>query len=291
MTTFWMGCGGQIDPSHLDAYEHSGLYVAEPKRDGMWAVCIANGTQRLVSRQGHDKVLLLPPLPPGTIVVGELGYGSQAATRRAQQCGHPFMDVFDLLQVGGTDVSHHDDNTRRELLEATWASWSPEVQAHFLLVPRIHTGFRSLYETEAEGIVLKQVHQREPRPYVCGGRNPYWLKVKRRLTVEMVLRDYVLSEAESFKGMTLARSVTCGVYRQGALIPLVNVGAFSIELKRELVRNWPRYHGTVAEIACFHVFTSGSLRHPSLVRLREDKAPHECTWESLMSLSCGGGHA
>jgi ATP-dependent DNA ligase len=285
MTTLWMGCGGQIDPSRLEACESTGLYVAEPKCDGIWAVCLAHGAQRFFSRKGHEKVLRLPQLPSGTIVVGELGYGSQAATMRVAQLGHPFMDVFDLLQVRGSDMRHLDDNQRREVLEDAWASWSPAVQTHFPLVPRHCHGFRALYEAEAEGLVLKQVRQRAHQPYVCGHRNPYWFKVKRRFTVEMVLMAYTLSEAASFTGLTLARCVTCGVYKDGTLLPLVNVGAFPIALKVELVRHWPRYQGTVVEIACFKVFTSGALRHPSLVRLREDKTPHDCTWEALMALA------
>jgi ATP-dependent DNA ligase len=110
------------------------------------------------------------------------------------------MDVFDLLAVRGTDVSHLGDNQRREILEDTWASWSPEVQAHFPLVPRLRTGFRALFGAEAEGLVLKQVGHRAPHPYARGGRNPYWLKVKRHFSVDMVLMAYTLSEAVSFQG-------------------------------------------------------------------------------------------
>jgi hypothetical protein len=123
MTPLWMGCGGQLDAARLEAYDASGRYVAEPKRDGMWAVCLAQDTQQVFSRQGHAKVVPLPHLPTGTIVVGELGCGSQTACARRARLGHPFMDLFDLLQVDGQDISQLDDTARRTLLEATWASW------------------------------------------------------------------------------------------------------------------------------------------------------------------------
>jgi hypothetical protein len=132
----------------------------------MWAVCRANGTQQVLSRQGHAKAIPLPHLPTGTIVVGELGCGSQAACHRRAHLGHPFLDVFDLLQVDGQDVSPLDDTARRTLLEATWTAWPPTLRDHFPLVPRISTGFRALYEAEAEGIVLKQVANRPSQPYV-----------------------------------------------------------------------------------------------------------------------------
>jgi hypothetical protein len=100
----------------------------------------------------------------------------------------------------------------------------------------------------------------------------------------MVLMDYQLSAAISYHGQQIARHVTCGVYKQGVLVPLVQVGAFPVALKRDIVQHWDSYYGQVAELACFQVFRSGALRHPSLVRIRDDKAPQECTWEALCPL-------
>jgi hypothetical protein len=279
----YMGCGGQVDESRLEEFERSGLYVAEPKCDGMWAICVSNGTQRIFSRNGKEKFVDLPVLPEGTIVAGELMFGSQEGLQRTQKAGHMIMDVFDILADRGRDVTGEDDNSRREILEQAFESWDKYTQESFPLVGRWKSDFRKHYDEASEGLVLKQVGDRPHHSYRMG-RNPWWIKVKKMLTVDMVVMDYKLSDAESYKGMGIAQCITCGVFKNGKLKAMVDVGSFPLKMKADVVANWNDYKGKVVEIKCYKIFKSGSLRHPSLVGLRDDKSPEECTWESLVSL-------
>ncbi len=278
----YMGCGSSIRDSQITEFENSGLYVAEPKFDGIFGGCVSDVTQRYFSRNGKEKVLKMPGLPSGTIVVGELGYGSQVALERRAIIGHDFMDVTDILQVGNLDVSQEDDNQRRQILEETWHSWSDEIKSHFLLSKRIFQNFKSLFEFEDEGIVLKKTKCRPHSSYQISTYNPNWLKCKKELTVDLVIMSYSISKSNSFS--RLAQAINCGVYRDGQLIHVCSVGSLDTELRTGLVNNWPDYVGKVIEVKGYKVFSSGHIRHPSLgsKKIRDDKDSQECTWESLM---------
>jgi len=278
----YMGCAGEISEVELERYEDTGEWIAEPKRDGIWGVCVSNGSQRFFSRPGKEKEIALPSLPSGTISVGELGYGSQEACLRRDKLGHDFMDVYDLLEVDGRNIESMDDNDRRKLLEDTWSAWTPVLQKHFLLNPRWDSEFRKHYEEVPEGLILKRVKGRPEHPYRRGTRNPYWVKVKKQFTVDMVIMDYELSDADSYKGKNIAKNIGCGVFKDGKLVKLVNVGNFDVRLKLDIVAKWSQYKGAVVELKTYKVFKSGSLRHPSVVRVRDDKLPEECVWEDLM---------
>lgn len=282
--SYYQGCGSYASAAKLDELEQSGLYVSEPKYDGIWCACVSDGIQqRLFSRNGLEKKLTLPTMPPG-IWIGELGYGSQASTEKRKKVGHDWLDVFDAIQVDGISISDEDDNRRREILEEAWQSWSHEVQEHFPLTPRITSGFRQLYNSEDEGIILKQVRDRPHSPYLIGTKNPYWVKVKKTIEVDLVVMGYELSQATSFRNKGWAQNLLCGVYRNGSLVQLTAVGSLDHFLRQDIVQNWQTYKGRVVRVVAYKIFDSGSLRHPALAPtpFRDDKLPEECTWEALI---------
>jgi len=278
----YMGCGSSIRENQITEFENTGLYIAEPKFDGIFGGCVSNGNQKYFSRNGKEKVLKLPELPTGTIVVGELGYGSQVALERRAALGHDFMDVIDILQVDNLDVSQEDDNQRRQILENAWHSWSDEVKSHFLLSKRVSKNFRSLFDSEDEGIVLKKIKCRPLSSYQISSYNPNWFKCKKELTTDLVIMGYTVSKSDSFQG--LAQAVKCGVFKSGQLIHVCSVGSLDTEMRSGLVNNWSEYDGKVIEVKGYKVFSSGHIRHPSIgaKKIRDDKDSQECTWESLM---------
>lgn len=52
----------------------------------------------------------------------------------------------------------------------------------------------------------------------------------------------------------------------------------SDDQRLEFGKNGDAYIGKVVEVAGFEVFDSGSMRHPSFVRVRDDKDAKECVW-------------
>ncbi len=286
LNTLYMGCGGHADSSSLNEYESSGKWCAEPKCDGDWAVVRSIfKEQRFHSRSGNLLAVSFPLLPEGTSIVGELGIGQQSAIERQKIIGHDFIDVFDILKVDGKDVSNLCGAERRKILEKVYETWSDEVRKYFLLIPRWYDNFKKHFDESDEGLVLKRL---DSGPYIPNSRSADWVKVKRVLTVDMVVMNYKLTGAVTLAGSNngqgAAKCLTCGVYKDGSLIELVDVGSFDHKTKKDVVANWNKYKGRVVEIECYKVFKSGSLRHPSLKGFRDDKLAKECTWETLIPL-------
>ena len=283
---YYMGCGGKAQPSDLKKLEDTRNYVAEPKRDGIWIACVCDSKtdQRFYSRTGKEKKVELPNLwDPDIgklILIGELGYGSQEALQRKKELGHDFMDVFDILQYGNKDLTSSPYITRRMYLQVLYKKLKLDTKHFFLLTPRFTKDFDRYFKSQPEGLILKEIN--DSSPYQIGTKNPNWLKVKKEITIDMVIMDYELSTARTMKGRGMVKSVTCGVFKEGILTEMVKVGSMSHDLKKDMARNWKHLKGKVIEISCFKVFESGSLRHPYVHRLRLYKDPKDCTWEELI---------
>jgi ATP-dependent DNA ligase len=281
---YFMGCGGKKKSDDLIKAEKSGIFVAEPKKDGIWCAVVSNDNgQFFFSRNGLPKEVKLPILPKGTILCGELGYGSAESTEMRKKLGHDYMDIFDVISYGGVKVAHLPDNHRRKALETIqnkniWKNY----QEHFRIVPRWFDDFLTRYEAEPEGLVLKRIDI-EGSPYKIGTCNPHWYTVKKHITVDVVITGYTLSDASSFNGLKYARNLICGVYKNGKLIDTIQVSVQKHHLKADIIANWEKYKCKVIELKTYKVFKSGRLRHPSIVKIREDKNPEECTWNSLMA--------
>ena len=279
---WYQGCAGEVNPKELPEYEATGFFIAEPKMDGIWAVCFAGRRNRFFSRNQKEKTipeLAQVKLPTGTVLVGELAYGQQEASKRVEAVGHPFMDVFDVLRVGHVECWRDGDNERRAALEKLMRGLPRSVRDYFRLVPRWTDDFERRFQEQPEGLVLKQIKGCRKRPYLRGTRNPYWLKVKKLQTYDLVVMDYTISQADSYKGKNIAQGLSLGAYKDGKLVHVCNCGnGLTLEQKRDIPRNWNRWKGCVVEVAANKKFTSGALRHPRLIRVRQDKAARDCRW-------------
>jgi ATP-dependent DNA ligase len=262
--------------------EQSGQWCAEPKCDGIWC-SVQLGSDRkvtILSRSGQDKTSLVAALadtiarsavPADTILLGELGCWTPAAEAEIKRVGHGFVDVFDVLRYGGDDASTIPYRSRRsvlELLVITGPAFRP-IREWVRLVPCWNTAFARHYAQADEGLMLKRL---DSLPGVG------MLKVKKRLTVDYVVMDWARSTAASKAAELMAATVICGAYVQGRLRPLVRVPIGTLAWCREFAQHFEHYRGTVMEIACSKQFKSGSLRHPSFVRVRHDKAAAECVY-------------
>lgn len=74
-----------------------------------------------------------------------------------------------------------------------------------------------------------------------------------------------------------AGSLRLGAYKDGKLVEIGNLSGITDEVKE----NWRDYVGKIAEVTAMEIMDTGGLRHPKLVRFRDDKAAQECTWESI----------
>jgi hypothetical protein len=283
---WYQGCGGKVGGARpddlvgsLEDLEAAGEHVAEPKLDGWWSVTFTGATNRFWSRSKMEKEYELAdfPMPPGCVIVGELGVGTQRAIERRAEIGHGWVDVYDLLVVDYEPIAHLSCEFRREALEEWHAGLTPEQQDHFRLVPQWTTDFAARFDAEHEGLVLKTA---SGRPYIGGGTKPgHWSKAKKWFDEDMVVMDVTLSKALTKVGEPMTEAVTCGQYVDGVLKPLVKVGGMTAAWSKEFTQNFAAHKGKVMAVAHFGRMKGGSLRHPSMLGdLRTDKTAEECVY-------------
>lgn len=115
-----------------------------------------------------------------------------------------------------------------------------------------------------EGLVFKSSSGRYGEP---------WGRMKRIVTA-----DYVCMGANPGGGRYIgsAASIQGGLYVDGVLKQVVNVGGLTDEQRQELWRHPGRFTGQVFEAAGNARFASGALRHPRFERWRANKVAREC---------------
>jgi len=283
MRRYYQGCGGIANPDSFRHFEGKG-YCAEEKWDGIWAACIIqNGRPQFWSRNDKWKteggVSDLSKLDlsaiDDTVLVGELMAFSQAAKKQDQIT----YNVYDIIRYKGQDVSFRDINSRRKILETVISL--PIYQNRFQITPRYYKDFKKVYEDivkrGGEGIILKKTTGNTS--YHGNTRTPHWYKVKKEVRISYVVTGYNDSTCDSWAGEV--KSIIGGLYQNGKLIPVCNVGAMNAS-----ARSWFSSHrkegiGLVVECKGYEIFKSGALRHPSLIGIRDDVEPKDCDFNQV----------
>jgi bifunctional non-homologous end joining protein LigD len=284
----------------------------ELKWDGVRAITVVrDGRARLYARSGAEITAAYPELAglagiaadvvvDGEIVVldaaGRPSFTALAErmhvrerSRAAQLAATvPVMYmIFDLLSLGGEDLTGRSYLRRREALEEL-APAGP----HWLVPPRFTDGRATLaaaQEHALEGVVAK----RADSLYRPGLRTTDWIKVKRDETDEFVIGGW--RPGERRLGALLVGSPVAGgglLFRGrvgggisgaaersllGVLEPLrAGESPFVDELPRDDARGatWVRPE-VVVEVKYGNRTPDGRLRFPRFLRLRPDKSPAE----------------
>jgi ATP-dependent DNA ligase len=184
--------------------------------------------------------------------------------------------VFDILRYKGKDVSQLSINERRRIIENL-----PIYNGTFKLTARYYKDFQKVYEDivsrGGEGIIIKKIKGKTP--YRGNTRNPYWYKIKKEVRISYIVSGFNISDCQSWAGEI--KSIRGGLYKNGKLIEVCNIGSM-----RGSARGWFSSHkkealGIVIECKGFEVFKSGALRHPSLIGIRDDVDPEECTFDQI----------
>jgi DNA ligase D-like protein (predicted ligase) len=204
--------------------------------------------------------------------------------------------VFDILCSGGEDVMNKPLTERKKILKEELEegdvvsiidSFPEKGEAYFGAAVRLGL----------EGIMGKK----ESSVYQPGIRSTDWIKIKRSLTVDMVVGGYIPGKGkrESFFGGLLV-----GAYDQGNLVYVGRVGSGFSEKELETVTtsfqpvsespfsNPPPTTGVVwlkpeivVEVTAMEVTHDGHLRAPVFLRLRDDKEPRDCLMGQMRAAS------
>ena len=196
--------------------------------------------------------------------------------------------AFDLLAFEDYDLTELPLTKRKEhLLELLPTAGLIKYSAH------IEKDGVAMYQAAVqmglEGVVGKKASSRY-RP----GRSENWVKIRRELTDDFVIMGYKATGRD-------VRSLAVGQYIDGKLVYSGNVGSglgesmrktllgkFSKLRKIKTPKGAPTeadYVWVAAKLVCEVKYTeftpAGQLRHPVLLRLRDDKPAKECTREFL----------
>jgi hypothetical protein len=283
---WYQGCGAEVvtdKPAELlveaQKLDKTGLWFAEPKLDGIFIAVFSDGKKnRFWSRNSLEKQYGLTdmPLPAGTLLIGELGGGSEHALERRAQMGHDFVDVHGILVADYDSVIDGNEAERRVVLDAFHGSLSKKLREHFLLVPRWETNWSSELDGQHEGLVLKK---KTGGAYIGRNTKPsHWMKVKKWFEADMVIMDIRYSEADTKKDKGMTKDILCGQYVNGVLKGLTWVGSMTDEWSKKFASDFNKYKGSVIKLKHNCQFKSGALRHASMIDLRDDKDAKECVF-------------
>ena len=199
--------------------------------------------------------------------------------------------VFDLLYVGDKDVMRKPFEERHRLLEGL----IPKRVKRLQIVPFVVKGQKKLYRDVVrdggEGVMLKRLGS----PYQENTRNSDWLKVKKTQTDEAIVVGYTRGKgnrAGTFGSLILGKPDGKGGYRlvgeAGTGFKEKELEAIRRRLKRletkkspvdervSDVHAWVRPE-LVVEVKFHEMSKNDKYRHPSFIRVRDDKTPDEVT--------------
>ncbi|MDM7935258.1 MAG: non-homologous end-joining DNA ligase [Methanothrix sp.] len=293
-------------------------WIFEPKIDGTRCIAsIMDGVElwnrRLmsISYRYPEVVRALADTAPGSMLDGEIAVfiddrpDFAALSKREHQgraLGIEYLSytmpasyiVFDILYASGEPVMGLPLSRRKRLLsEAVEESETVVLADSF--PEHGEEYFRAALEMGIEGVMAKRLQSL----YQPGTRSQDWIKIKKRLKLDLVVGGYIPGRGDRepyFGGLLL------GAYNEGRLVYLGRVGSgFSSEELQEIARDlvpsadppfttqpavqdarWVKPE-MVVQVAALEVTEEGHLRAPVFLRRRDDKEPGECHLDQLQS--------
>jgi ATP-dependent DNA ligase len=248
-------------------------YVAEPKLDGQRAqLHVRQGrTVHLYSRPGRELLRhpgmawlqgiawpLASAVLDGEAVAGDGHEGIYSVFEERNKTGGDLAFLaFDVLELDGRSVMREPWTHRRKRLEDLLEG---QRLARFGLVPVVedaHSLWKTWVGMGGEGIVLKE----RTSPYRPGLRSPAWLKLKPKLTLDVVIAG------------GSSRRIPWGDWGEAVMLELRYAhprGGAEVQI-RQAVRiphdqSFELCVGQRAEVVCWGVMPSGMLRHPVFMR-------------------------
>lgn len=304
---FFMGCGSEISPDSLRDYSVQKPVIVEEKFDGIYCALVFQDSKAyLVSRTGalkeNEQLRSLTKYlednfyVEDSVFVGELLFGSQSATKIARENGHHGIILHDVLALRGESLVGNtilikssnikglsvierkqvlnDFFNERGKLNENFVKESDYAVAVYSA--QIQSIFDKMKKEGKEGIILKDPDYRD---FIPAGKSKAYTKVKVEKTMDYIITGYTETKSSSYAKKGYIGGIKGGLYIDGFIEDITVIGSMTENWRREFSENKHKYLGKVMECKGNEVFDSGALRHPSFVRLRDDKEPKDCIWE------------
>jgi bifunctional non-homologous end joining protein LigD len=260
-------------------------YALEAKLDGWRIIChIHEDGVALYSRTGkrYDKQLpavtaeLAKRFPAGTWLDGEavaITFNADGTVRNdwhvAQTAltkggGSALADkityvAFDLIALNGHDARPLPFEKRHDLLARALENPSKHVQIS-LTVDATQANHEKLVRLGFEGSVTKRLNA----PYASGKRGHGWFKIKAVQTEDVVIMGF--EQGKDVGGIIFGQIKDGKLVKRGTCKRKTFIPADASQV------------GNVIEVEFNQVTKDGALRHPRLLRRREDKTAAQCVW-------------
>ncbi len=200
--------------------------------------------------------------------------------------------VFDILYANGKCVMDLPLRERKEILHEELQE-SEIVSIVDSFPEKGEDYFQAALKMGIEGVVAKRLDSR----YLPGIRSSDWIKIKKSLTIDLVVGGYIPGNGDReqyFGGLLM------GAYDHGQLVYVGRVGSgFALAELQEITSHFlPRIQSPfsnppptadvkwvepnlVVQVTALEVTHDGHLRAPVFLRTRDDKDPQECTMDQL----------
>lgn len=253
----------EVQLSDFPSFDYVGL-----KYDGIWVyVVVEPHIIRLYSRTGKLKAEWRWKSTFSAIFIGEYLFGTNWAVESGSE-GNIY--IFDCVEFKELSIATRPFEVRGQATSRLIQSLPKNFKLAFLREASQAPALWEQYvlgELNYEGLVFYKKDQ----PYM-----KTYSKVKRTLTQDYILIDIIEGEGR------LAGST--GALVAGAFLPNGKIkavcrvgGGLSDEQRSDIWNNKSNYIGKVFEVKAYRIFSkTSSLRHPSFVRWRPDKAKSEC---------------
>jgi len=268
----------------------------QEKLDG-WSgvVCRANGDCFWDNGWKQYKALqdMLPIfkefMPPYSILVGEVGYGTEYETMLALKNGFNRFIAYDVLMWDNEKMFDWTNLRRWSFLRSAYFNSKflqeepPRIdlaQTYILQESPYNNQdtawnmFFDIYNKGGEGLVLKECDGL----YIPKGNSDSMYKIKKFVTKDYVCLGFTKSVAQTYveQGMDVS-SMECGLFIDGKLRVITQTAGFNFEWRKKFSEHPEQYIGRVVELGGFEVFKTGAMRHSSFLRFREDVPIESCT--------------
>lgn len=280
----------------FDNFKHwDKSYLCQEKLDGWFGVVVRgdgdcywdNGWKQYKALQA-----MLPMfnefMPHGSILVGEVGYGTPHETELALKNGFNRFIAYDLLMWDGEVLTDVTNATRFASLQFLWGhskfaeQTNPKLSlAHTILLNSSGDNnrdwawrqFEKVYDRGGEGLVLKEFDGK----YAVNGDSKSMYKIKKFMTKDYICLNFTKSMAPTYieQGLTVA-AMECGLFVDGKIVHVTQTAGFDFEWRKKFSEHPEHYIGRVVELGGFDVFKTGAMRHSSFLRFRDDRVMEDC---------------
>lgn len=243
----------------LNGYLTDPDVVVQQKLDGdRLMIVVDDGKVRVLNREGKPRSNPIPralvatftTMPGSWVFDGELLDG--------------VLWLFDLPQAGNAVTPSHPYSFRLDVLERFFSTWQPGPSVRLLPTARSTRAKQRLVcdvlSSHREGVIIRYLDA----PYAPGKRSLRMLKAKVTHTVDCVVTGVRAEGRDNchvslFDDNGLVEVGSCAMFGK----PAVSLG-------------------NVCEVKYLYADTGRRLVQPAFLRVRDDKAPSECTMDQLV---------